>query len=1094
MNRRLFTALAGAAMLLSSVIPAPVAAANPQRPQLPQSVKDQKVDQPVRGTNGVRPTVLAAALRGAVGRQQVVIQLKQKASSTEKGAAKQKAQADKVAAQQAAFLGRANKANASFKTLGSTKTALNAVFADVDAKQLNQLSRDPAVSSIRPVVDYQLDLDETVPYIGGTAVHDLGATGAGITVAVLDTGIDYTHAALGGPGTALAYKNAFGTKLKDQKNQKTNDAYKGAKLFPTAKVIGGFDFVGSFWTGGAGSPPLDPDPDPIPCGPGAIKEVCDGSHGTHVADIIAGEKGVAPGAKLLAITVCSQLSTSCSGVALIEGMDFAMDRNGDGSTADAADVINMSIGAPYGPAPDDDLSAAVQNAFAAGTVVVVSAGNSGDKPYVVGSSSDTPAAISVAQTAVPSSTGFAMQITAPANKAGLYEAVFQSWSKPLAAAIAGAVQYGDGAGGNLDGCLPFTSAQVAGKIVLIDRGVCNFSAKIGNVAAGGGAIGIIGLITPGDPFDGSLGVCDADLCHAITGYMVSQATANILKSAGAAATFDPKNGIALVGHIVGSSSRGPGNLTNIIKPEIGAPGASVSAVAGSGTATAPFGGTSGAAPMVTGSAALLVGAYPTRTPIEIKAVLMNTADTNILNRPKLFGGDVAPITRIGGGEVRVDKAFTSPVAAWVDADQTAALGYGFIDVTASTTRTKTVHVRNYSGQARTYAIASTFRFANDQTNAAVSVSAPATVTVPAHGDTTFDVSISIDPSKLRAWGLDSGINGANADLLTTLEYDGYVWLDDQSTASDNANPAHLAWQVLPRRAAHVTASATHAAPNQAIGLVNAGRGASLEFYSLMAASANDPETTTPGDNISDADFRSVGVATFGVPADFCSADPSFVYAFDVSTWERQSHSVAPILFEFDLDLDQDGTDDYAVYNKDISGLASLSDGRNLVYALNLATGEETAFFGTDHRTNSANTVLYVCAEQLGLSLADVGRSFDVTGLAVDYYTSGTVRDDVEFSRRLRRRALPGCRERQPGRRRHHRDRGDRAVLRVRLRGHRGERGRVGRHRPGRRRRRGDGGLHGHRRPALATFEATTPPATGRGRFDSSRRVSDLGAR
>ena len=66
--------------------------------------------------------------------------------------------------------------------------------------------------------------------------------------------------------------------------------------------------------------------------------------------------------KLLAVTVCSQLSTACSGVALIQGMDFAMDPNGDGSTADAADVINMSLGSLYGPAPDDDLSAAVQNA------------------------------------------------------------------------------------------------------------------------------------------------------------------------------------------------------------------------------------------------------------------------------------------------------------------------------------------------------------------------------------------------------------------------------------------------------------------------------------------------------------------------------------------------------------------------------------------------------------------------------------------------------------------------------------------------------------------------------------------------------------
>ena len=88
--------------------------------------------------------------------------------------------------------------------------------------------------------------------------------------------------------------------------------------------------------------------------------------------------------------------------------------------------------------------------------------------------------------------------------------------------------------------------------------------------------------------------------------------------------------------------------------------------------------------------------------------------------------------------------------------------------------------------------------------------------------------------------------------------------------------------------------------------------------------------------------------------------------------------------------------DYAVYNRDISGLASLSDGRNLVYAQNLATGDEEAFFATDHKTNSGNTVLYVCAEQLGLTGADAGKAVDVAGFAVDFFTSGTVRDTVGF--------------------------------------------------------------------------------------------------
>ena len=98
-------------------------------------------------------------------------------------------------------------------------------------------------------------------------------------------------------------------------------------------------------------------------------------------------------------------------------------------------------------------------------------------------------------------------------------------------------------------------------------------------------------------------------------------------------SISPAAGIALVGGMVGSSARGPSYSYNAIKPDIGAPGASVSAVVGTGTGEEAFGGTSGATPMVSGSAAILLQAYPHRSPAQIKALLMNTADTNILTNP-----------------------------------------------------------------------------------------------------------------------------------------------------------------------------------------------------------------------------------------------------------------------------------------------------------------------------------------------------------------------------------------------------------------------------------------------------------------------------
>ena len=117
----------------------------------------------------------------------------------------------------------------------------------MDARQLSRLANSPDVERISPVVNYELDLSETVPYIGAAAAHESGATGEGVRIAVLDSGIDYTHAALGGPGNRAAYDAAFGANTQSGRNRQINDRLRGNLLFPTETVVGGFDFVGEAW-------------------------------------------------------------------------------------------------------------------------------------------------------------------------------------------------------------------------------------------------------------------------------------------------------------------------------------------------------------------------------------------------------------------------------------------------------------------------------------------------------------------------------------------------------------------------------------------------------------------------------------------------------------------------------------------------------------------------------------------------------------------------------------------------------------------------------------------------------------------------------
>jgi subtilisin family serine protease len=151
----------------------------------------------------------------------------------------------------------------------------------------------------------------------------LGSRGAGVTVAIIDTGIDYRHSALGG-GIGAGFK-----------------------------VKGGWDFVNN-------------DADPLD----------DNGHGTHVSGIVAGQSdvitGVAPDASLIAYKVLGATGSG-SESNVIAAIERAADPNQDGNTADHVDVANLSLGGAGNP--DDPGSVAIDNATAAGVTFAIAAGN-----------------------------------------------------------------------------------------------------------------------------------------------------------------------------------------------------------------------------------------------------------------------------------------------------------------------------------------------------------------------------------------------------------------------------------------------------------------------------------------------------------------------------------------------------------------------------------------------------------------------------------------------------------------------------------------------------------------------------------------------
>ena len=644
------------------------------------------------------------------------------------------------------------------KTLANFTKLLNGIAVEISGAAVRDLYAIPGVVSVSLLPDYELDLNETVPWIGAAALQSAGYDGSGITVAVLDSGIDYTHAHLGGSG------------LQADTNQALAEASQPADpaLYPTAKVIGGYDFVGSVWPNGD----LMPDPNPMDDQGGGVE-----GHGTHVSSIIAGVEtdvlgpGVAPGAELYALKVCSSVATSCSGVALMQSYEWAADPNGDGMFDDRADVVNLSLGALYGQ-PNNSSTVAMDMLTSLGSVVVASAGNSGNTPYISGSPSVARSAIGVAQTTVPSAALYRLRRETPSQV--IMDAAFQPWSVTPTTTITGDIVYGNGDGTNLLGCDPYT-ADLTGKVALIDRGVCAVSIKFANASAAGAEMAVMALIAPGPPLLFSYGGGDVT----IPGFVVTQADGTLLKAAGASVTVDPTDPtlvIPLVDVMVASSSRGPAFDAHFNKPDIGAPGASVSASSGNQSYSI-FGGTSGSAPMVAGAAAQILqkaGGSGSLPPVVVKALLMNNAVTDTWQ--DVPGGMLNPISRQGAGRVDVAASAAAETIAWVPADNDVALSFGFETVSDHTMASKTVEVINTSGEDKTYAIGAGFRYADD-VGAGVDVMLSAdTLTVPAGGVGTFDVTLHADPTMFKPWPFTSGGTMINGDLLTAVEFDGFLTL------------------------------------------------------------------------------------------------------------------------------------------------------------------------------------------------------------------------------------------------------------------------------------------------------------------------------
>ena len=190
MKRRTLFAVLGAAALLGVAADRVGGGPKPDRtrPAAPEAVEG--LARPADHRSMDYGTLLERSLQGASGSRDVVIRLKNAPSGRAKTAAAAKAQAAKVAVEQTGFITRAKRIDKSLTVVAQTRVSAQCRRRSRGRGQLARLAADKSVVSIKPVRDYELDLSETVPYISGTAARP-GRDRRGVTVAVLDSGVDY---------------------------------------------------------------------------------------------------------------------------------------------------------------------------------------------------------------------------------------------------------------------------------------------------------------------------------------------------------------------------------------------------------------------------------------------------------------------------------------------------------------------------------------------------------------------------------------------------------------------------------------------------------------------------------------------------------------------------------------------------------------------------------------------------------------------------------------------------------------------------------------------------------------------------------------
>lgn len=748
-------------------------------------------------------------------------------------------------------------------------------------------------------------------------------TGDGVTIAVIDTGVDYTHAAFNGTGTTAAYQAA-------------RSGYPA--VMPPAEgfydpevILPGWDFAGTQYNGRTFTVPR-PDANPLDVQ----------GHGTHVAATAAGRgvtqdgaafdgdyteltvdalnemwigPGSAPQAQIVPLKIFGDNggSTALTGAAL----DWV---GGQIAAGEQIDVINLSVGLDYGVV-DDPENEMVNMLIDYGVVPVISAGNAGDFTGSGGSPGNAAGSLAVAASASGAALLDGVDVLAPEEITGTVASQYATnepfiWNWSVSAPVVAPAQES-----NLDGCATFSDSDrelVGGNIVWLEWDdadvACGSAVRFANAYDAGA----VGVLLPSDLSQFETGIAGD---WRIPGAQLNRDATQALRPAMESGTLEVRlaqenkqisevRDPALQDTVASFTARGAhGSVDQVIKPDLSAPGVNVvSARVGSGQNRISMSGTSMAAPHTAGIAALTRQARPEWSAQQIKTVLMNTA-THEVTGP---GGYAVSPLRQGTGRVDAVQATTADVlVSSVENGQLVSASFGVVEVSEDGySEDRTLRLTNVGSNPQTYDLGYQPRTVTP--GAEIEVLAEQVV-VPAGGTAEVTVRLSIPEAEALRRSIDPGFEDTQDTSRHVTDLSGVVTF---SPVDADVPPLWITVFAAPKPVSQVQGepvSFDHDAGQSALSfsgtLLDQGEGAQAyqSRVTPLVLGGTSPALDLDG-SISEASLRGVDVLTYGAVSTAPTAErPSqgtFAAGVELAGPVIGLGSIAYPMVYLDLDGDQ----------------------------------------------------------------------------------------------------------------------------------------------------------------------------------------------